>query len=253
MSADINDRIASILGPGRWTERHWETICMAAHGQDWPDRDEALTKLLEVFRPVLLQFLTINKGIRIEDAEDTINDFILNKILDQKANLLGIVEKREKKSFRPFLKTCLLNYYYYRGRGQKHPEIVQLPNEEVLQSVDIFDIEWVRMVMQQTHKQLKKSCDEEVWQIFRAYYIEPSLTKTKQPTYNQLFEQYNYKNEDQISHLLKQGRKAFKKTFRSVISQSCNSLEEVNTECSHLLHVLSCVEGGLYSILESEG
>ena len=77
-----------------------------AHDVDGAIREKALQEFISSYRPSLIDFLVRCKEVDVVEAEDVVQDFLLNKIMNGKVLQLA----GKKGRFRSLLRACCLLY-----------------------------------------------------------------------------------------------------------------------------------------------
>src|SRR5690606_37022898 len=93
---------------------HWSLVARAGH-DDADVKRRALVQLIERYLPAIRSYLVHRKRLRVEDADDLLQGFLMSKVLEQ--DLLPRAEQ-DKGRFRTFLLTSLDRYIISEHRRQ---------------------------------------------------------------------------------------------------------------------------------------
>ena len=152
----------------------WSLVADAAQCRDG-DTD-ALGKLLSQYLPALKAHLVLKKGIAAEYAEDVLQGFVADKVIQR--NILAATSRRKGK-FRTFILTALDRYAWNRLRDEnakkrRPSELLSLDadgTEELIvpaeHTSDPFDEIWAKDVIAEVLRRMEKECSssgkKEVW------------------------------------------------------------------------------------------
>lgn len=212
-----------------------------------------LTWLFETYRPALLTFLMRNRNLSREEAEDLLQGFFADKVIER--DLLARVD-RAKGKFRTFLIVALDRYvvsWIRKETAQKRSpvsgSISHLDDETVLpawdHSQDAFDVEWARQVLTQTLKKMKQECYESdrpyLWGVFDARVLVVIMGGHAPVSYDDLVERYRFESPAQASNALISSKRMFQRTLREVIGQYMGGASEkqIEQEIAELLDILA--------------
>src|SRR5207253_1738418 len=147
-------------------------------------RQRALGDLLKRYLPALRAHLVVKKGIEPERADDLLQGFITNKILEQ-----GLIARAnpDKGRFRALLITALNHYVIDVYRHQKGtPPAFSLSDTDCAPSIgdsdspsDIFDVAWARELLADVLRRMRLECEKgrrpDIWGIFQCRIVGPIL------------------------------------------------------------------------------
>jgi DNA-directed RNA polymerase specialized sigma24 family protein len=173
-------------------------------------RNEALGIFVEDYRPALMDFLVKAKRVDPVDADDLVNDFILNKVMQGKVLELANGQGR----FRSALRTCIQRYLIDSIRKKSRepitpraaPEPVAGSNTES-NEVDPLDRVWATAIFTGALAQMRQESPH--WELF----VDRVLT---QPPlgYTEIIERHGYTNPQKASNSLMTA----KRTFNRILS-----------------------------------
>ena len=137
---------------------HWSQVHAAA-GDEKQAREKALTRLLEQYSPALLLFLVARKGVKMDEAEELVQGFIVDKIVAEQ--LLAKADQLRGR-FRSFLVSALnnyrLNHYRDQSTQRRAPKDGQRVSDDVLKRIGklndpalVFEAIWAKQVITQAN------------------------------------------------------------------------------------------------------
>ena len=237
--------------PQHFPTTHWSLIGRANDGLE-DLRREALNTLLERYWTPLNTRLVVWKRIAPEEAEDLVQGFIQEKVLQR--NLLAVADGQRGR-FRNLLATALDNYVatQWERRSakkrsadhgvalddqawQNQPGAVESPDEA-------FDTAWARAVLTQALEGMKADCQasrrEDLWGLFEARVLRPILEDCEPPGYDELVRQFGYASPSQATNALVTAKRMFARHLRAIVAQYALDDNDIEAELSELLTILS--------------
>ena len=220
-------------------------------------RRETLERLLIRYAPPLCQYLIMHKRVTEQGAEDLLQGFICERILER--DLLSRASQARGR-FRYFLMKSLDNWVISRRRhdqsAMRAPQsIVSLSTiEESSHPVQpqaelIFDIAWARQVLGLAFQRLRRHYEmigrQDIWRLFRLRVIEPALSDAPPPSYAQLVNQLKLESESVASNTIISARRRFLSVLREIIHEYAQDESSIEEEISDLKGVLSAFRGVL--------
>jgi len=244
----------------RPTRRHltfpqtqWSFVAYAAQCRE--DDPTALGDLLSRYLPALKAHLVLKKGMKAEHAEDILQGFIADKVIEK--NLLAEAN-RKKGKFRTFLLTALDRYAWNQLRNEKAKKrrphkLLSLDAEgaEALTvpakpTADPFNELWARDViaetLQLTEAECARSGHRRAWGVFQARILSPLFEGTPPIPYDQIVETFGFRSPIQAANALTTAKRMFARNMRSVISFYVTGEAEITAEIADLRQILS--QGG---------
>ncbi|CAN5351891.1 sigma factor [soil metagenome] len=213
-------------------------------------RRESLGQLLFRYMPALRAHLILKKRFKPDRADDILQGFIADKVVAQETIAYA---DRERGKFRTFLCTALDHYAVSqirhdrakkRAPGEGVADIDEAPEAAHPDSTpaDSFDVEWARTVVTQTMDQMRAECEKsdraDVWQIFDARVIGPTIRGEDPPDYETLVARTGAASPLQLSNLLVTAKRMFIRTLRDVVSEYARDEEELEEEIRDLRKIL---------------
>lgn len=199
---------------------------------------EALGVFVEDYRPALIDFLVKAKRVDPTDADDLVNDFILNKVMQGKVLELANGQGR----FRSALRTCIQRYLIDSIRKKSRDAIASdtAPEAAVAEvsedsEVDPLDRVWATAVFTGALSQMKAESPH--WELF----VDRVLT---QPPlgYDQIIERHGYENPQKASNALMTAKRTFNRILSANIeaqtSMGAVTSDSEVTDEAQLLRVL---------------
>ena len=106
-----------------------------------------------------------------------------------------------------------------------------------------FDLSWARHVIGQAVERVKGECEKsnraDVWGVFQARVLGPTLHENEAPSYAELVERFGFKSPTHASNVLVTGKRMFIRTIRDVVAEYGGSNEEIEEEIRDLHRVLA--------------
>jgi len=228
---------------GEFPETAWSTV-ISTPDPNSPARRELLSRLCASYwRPVYVS-IRATFGKSVEDAKDLTQEFFC-RILEE--DLLFKYEP-ERGRFRHFLKSALRHFLanaHRNGKTEKQGggkqvlslDLAGLETQRLVHDTtllgpeEIFDRQWVRDVLFQSVKKLKRALDEEgksiYFLVYEAYELRPDTEG--RPTYEQLAKSLGLSMED-VTNYLHLARARLHDIVVESVSDSVISREELLQE-----------------------
>ena len=235
-----------------WPTTHWTLIDLMADSRVEDPSGQEIGAFLPDYLLPLKAYLIRRRGLTVHDAEDLLQEFILQRFLSKE---LAQHVDQSRGRFRTFLLTSLDNFLrnqHQRDQAQKRaPEngLKPLPGSDALASTgtpaadDLFEIEWARMIVRQAIDVVKRHCEQtnrpEVWQAFEARVIAPIL-EHKQPVSNdELAERLGMDSPQQVSNAIVTAKRVYQRGMYGVIMKYARDEDEVEEELTELRSILA--------------
>lgn len=235
----------------RFPTTHWSLVDLAAAGRGTTGRD-ALDRLLARYWPALKTHLMVRKRINSNEAEDLVQGFIENKILER--DLISTAESGRGR-FRSLLATALDNYVAnqlrQRHAAKRGPDRATSLDQEAYEHCaathdaphDAFDVAWAREVLAEILRQMQAECDQsgrdDVWTMFQVRVLAPILEGAEPPSYEQIVDRFGFSSPTQASNALVTAKRMFSRIMRSVISEYADDEDDIDAEIRELQDILS--------------
>jgi DNA-directed RNA polymerase specialized sigma24 family protein len=245
---------ASIEPPrGGFPSTHWSEIQVAGHG-DVQARRAALEALIPRYMPALRSHLLYARRLNPHEAEDVLQAFLADKVLEQ--NLIARAEP-EKGRFRNFLLVTLDRFMLNRLRALRvrtrmlDPTCVDgrdLISSDQPPPQHVFDVEWARQVIAQAVEKMKAHClgsgRPDIWGVFEGRTLGPILSQSEPVSYQQLVETYGFVSPSQASNVLITANRMFIRYLREVVGAYASDPQEIDEEIRDLRHILTQARAG---------
>lgn len=253
MNPDATNEIRNT--PGRFVTTRWSLILAA--GADSPTQGQtALAHLCRAYwRPVFA--FVCRRGFSVPDAQDLTQDFFV-LLLD--GDLLRRADPGRGR-FRSFLLKALQNFLndaHDRRRARKRggdlrfvswdewsaeaPSHLQLTAAaDEWPAERLFDARWAATVVERALRTLREECEGRgrgrVYDLLCAYLV----TERDEVSYQELARQLSL-NPPAVKRLLHQMRQRYRELLRAEVSETVESVNEVDDELRYLCSVLSAGE-----------
>lgn len=240
----------SLTGPIHFPTTRWSLVLRAGGGEAGEAR-VALDELLRrYFRP-LRAYLLHCRSLPEDEAEDLIQGFIADRILEQE--LIAVADPQRGK-FRTFL-LCALDRYVvdrlrYQGRLKRQASGTVLTIEQAGDVAGrdgdpraVFEVEWAREVLGRALRAMRRQCEaggrEDLWLIFEGRVLGPTLAGQPPVPYSQLAQRAGRSAPEQGPNLLVTAKRMFQRSLREVIGEYAADEAEVDEEIADLERILS--------------
>jgi RNA polymerase sigma-70 factor (ECF subfamily) len=216
----------------------WSNV-IAAGSKSCSDQAKALNELLQRYIPVLTAHLHFKKRLSPDQAEDLVQGFIQEKILDRE---LFKAATPSKGKFRTFLLTALDHFVIDRWRKESRASAGQMPAGPlaVEPGPDIFDVAWAMQVLLESVLRTQAECQSkqrsDLWGIFEGRTLAPLRGAPPLP-YELLAERYRLQSGKQAANRHVIAVAMFRRNFRQVIAEYAGA--EVETEVEDFRTIFS--------------
>lgn len=202
------------------------------------ERRAALTLFFEGYRPALIKFLVKCKKVDETEAEDLVQDFMINKVMTGKI----LNHDEEKGRFRNLLRFALQREFFTEVERKKRRRIDDHiePNDQDQPSADVEDFidqAWAVGVFSSALARLKADCEH--WCLF----FDRVLTQPPLP-YHEIIETHGYEDPEKASNFLITAKRSFNRILHNCIREQSdwadsNSDSELKEEIEYLRTSLS--------------
>jgi hypothetical protein len=211
----------------------------------------ALDAIVEIYRPVLVQFLVSRLRMPVERAEDFTQAFLVEKLLHQ-----NVVPQASagKGRFRSFILKVFTNFVKSRLREEQavkrrhdSPDAVRLDDlPEFLSNTplmsEVFDTLWARQLLARTIERVQAEClekrREDLWQVLEDRVIGPAIDNTPSMPYDQFVARFGLRSPSEASNLLITAKRMFVRVLRETVRETVADAREVEPEIRELKRVL---------------
>jgi len=229
---------------GGFPSTHWSEISRAA-AEERPGA-ASLERILVRYSPALRAYLTGAMKLSPPAADDILQGFIADKVLEK--DLFSKADKARGR-FRSFLVTSLHNYALsVLRRTRKEPFAVADPPagehvSDAASPAETFDRVWAMEVIQAALGRMHAHCietgREDMWEMFRLRVLDPIINGRKAVPYVELVQQLSLRSPMQGFNLLTTAKRAFVRNLRAVIEEYAAPGCDVEEEIRDLRAILS--------------
>ena len=232
-------------------QTRWSVVARAGDRdrEAWTD---ALTTITRLYRPVLVRHLISRLRISPDRAEDLVQTFLLEKLLEQ--NVLCQASPR-KGRFRSFLLKVFSNFALSLLREQQalkrspsSPDAARVDDLPELPSgaaplSDSFDALWARQVLARTVERIREECQAKerqvLWDVLEARILGPVFSDSPPMPYEELVAKFGLRSPSEASNLLITAKRMFARVLREVVRETVADEAEVEAEIMELKRILS--------------
>jgi len=225
----------------------WSLVDRAGAG-DSMERRRALGDLLQRYLPALRAHLVLNKRIDRDRAEDLLQGFVTNKVLEQ-----GLFARAnpDKGRFRALLVTSLNHYVIDVFRQQRGtPPAFSLSESDFVRGMgeseppaDVFDVAWAKELLGEVLRRMQAECKTsrrpDLWGIFEARILSPILDSAATLPYEQLVKRFDFRSPTQAANALVTAKRMFGRILRAVVAEYAGGEAAVDAEIRDLHQVLA--------------
>ncbi|HOW73036.1 MAG TPA: hypothetical protein PKY77_20765 [Phycisphaerae bacterium] len=229
----------------------WSWIQEARQEDAAGDR-RLLDRLLRRYLPALRSHLFSRWSLPPEQADDLLQDFITNRVLEH--DLLAAADERRGK-FRTFLLTSLDRYAISRRRhneARKRAGGRTVPLEETVASTgpdrhtptdsSSFNVVWVQQVLKETLVRMQRQCrmgrQAQLWTVFEQRILQPMLEDAEPTDYETLARTLGYHSASQARNTLTTAKRMFVRVLRKVVGEYTQGEEQIASEIEELRETL---------------
>ena len=238
-------------GAERFPTTHWSLVARAGSADSEAGR-EALGRLLTRYLPALRAHLIYGKRLAPDRADDMVQEFVANKILEK--DLIARADQNLGK-FRTFLLTALDRFVLNRLRDERAKK--RAPSEGLLVEIgdradllqsqqgpsEVFDVAWARGVLAEALRRMQEECETlgrtDVWGVFECRVVAPTLQGAEPADYQHLIDRFGFKSPVQASNVLITAKRMYARTLRSVVGEYALDNGEIESEIRELREILS--------------
>jgi hypothetical protein len=231
---------------------NWSLVNRAGHGVESAQR-QALNELVRRYVPALQSHLVLQKGIEPGRAEDLIQEFLLEKVVEQ-----AIVARadRVRGRFRSFLLVSLDRFVISKFRVEnaaKRHASGEMSLDEVRDiaanaataaaAQNAFDVAWARQLLSDTLDRMHRQClleeRPDIWGVFEGRLLQPLLHQVPPISYDELVNRFSLASPAQASNVLVTGRRMFERMLRQAIGEYEVGDHRIDAEIADLQKVLA--------------
>jgi RNA polymerase sigma-70 factor (ECF subfamily) len=235
----------------RFPTTHWSLVGRAAASGGAEAGRRALGELIHVYLPALRAHLTGPMRIDPHRADDLLQGFLADKVLQQ--NMIALADPNRGR-FRTFLLTALerfvIDAHRYESARKRTPRSRMLDVSAHAEQVvtpqnpsDAFDRAWAGEVLSEVMRRMKADCDgndrRHLWGIFEARMLLPITDGAHPPEHEELARRWGLDSARQAANALGTAKRLFTRHFREVVGEYAADESEIGEELRELWEVFS--------------
>ena len=232
-------------------QTRWSVVARAGDRAraSWSDDLQSITRL---YRPVLVRHLVTHMQVPPDRADDLVQTFLFEKLLEQ--NVVRMASP-DKGRFRSFILKTFSNFTrdeLRRQQAQKrtpsHPDsdriddLPELPSGETPLS-EALDALWARQVVQRALDLMREECRspnrQNLWGVMEARIIGPIFDEAPPMPYEAFVAKFGLRSPSEASNLLITAKRMFIRSLRKAVRETVARDSEVEPEIMELKRVLS--------------
>jgi len=238
-------------GAQEFPSTRWSLVARAGQ-PDAEAKREALGQLLVRYLPALRAHLVYRKRLPPEKADDLVQEFVTNKILEK--DLIARADQQLGK-FRTLLLTALDRFVRNQIRDEHAKKRAPrsgavLAFDERFQDLpagqqpsEAFDVAWARGVIAEALRQMQAECEslgrQDIWGVFQCRVVGPILEAAPPVDYKQLVERFGFQSPTQAANVLTTAKRMYARALRSAVGQYTQDEQEIEAEINELKEVLA--------------
>jgi RNA polymerase sigma-70 factor (ECF subfamily) len=231
---------------------HWTNVRRA--GAEAPSGQRvALDELLRRYWPALVAHMVHRKRMPRDRAEDLVQSFIQEKVLER--NLVQLADPG-KGRFRTFLLTALDRYAIDRWRKESAaPPGAELPPDlgGPEPGPDVDDMAWAMTVLAEGVRRMRAECDAkrraDLWEVFHERALAP-LRGCEPVAYKLLAERMGLESDKQAANRFVIALEMFRRNVRAVLAEYAG--DDAEAEARDLRQILSGARAELVDRLRNQ-
>jgi RNA polymerase sigma-70 factor (ECF subfamily) len=245
MSSQTDDSRKSSFPTTQWS------LVQRACQTDAVGRREGLAVLLQQYLPALRAYLVAGKHISPERADDLVQGFVADKIIEQ--HLLDHAQQGKGK-FRSFLMATLNNYVISQHRvdaaAKRSPaEGFAVLDEHAVRleggddPAEQFNTAWARQLIAEALRRMQAECTQsnraDLWTIFQGRVLRPAFEGQPAADYTDLVRQLGLGSPLEACRLLTTAKRMFSRNLRSAASEYAGAEGDTDDEIEDLRKTLA--------------
>lgn len=232
----------------RFKTTQWSLV-VRTNASDPEESRKALEALLHIYWRPLLVHLVSTKRLSRDAAEDVLQGFIADKVLERE---LFAKASQSRGRLRTLLLTALDHYYKDRFRRDtaqkrfaprpKNPTNLADVASDTPRPGDSYDVAWARTVLEQAVELMREECAEmkrpEIWEVFEVRVLKPTLEQTAPTPYASLMN-LGFKSPSRAAEGLYLAKQVFRACLRKVVEQYVVDPNDIEDEVLELKRLLA--------------
>lgn len=235
--------------PHRFPTTHWSLVGRAG-GRGGEGR-VALGEVIRIYLPALRAHLVGPMRIDRHRAEDLLQGFLADKVLEQ--NMLALADPNRGK-FRTFLLTALERFvvdtHRHDSARKRAPgaKMLDVDDQSNLPATapspsEAFDRAWAGEVLAEVMRRMRGECEssgrKHLWGIFEARMLLPLSDGSQPPDHEALAQHWSLESPRQSANALGSAKRLFTRNFREVVGEYAADESEVDSEIRELWEIFS--------------
>jgi hypothetical protein len=211
-------------GDIQFPSTHWTELAALARALASGDR-QALGPLLQRYQGPLLAYLTRERRLDANRADDLLQGFFLARFLT--GDLLARADQHRGR-FRTLVLTALKHYVASEWRAQsaakRSPEHAVSADVQDLEGMlldvdtpsEVFEAEWAHQVLQEVLERVRERCRQD-GRPDLAGVLECRLLAEQPAAYDELVQRFGYQTPGQVSNAVRTARALYARAVREVL------------------------------------
>jgi RNA polymerase sigma-70 factor (ECF subfamily) len=234
---------------GRFPATRW-TLVERAGQTDAGSARQALAELMKLYTPALRAHLLVAVNRDEHLAEDLLQGFLADKVLEQR--LIGFADPSRGR-FRSFLLTALDRYVIDQRRHaaakKRSPSMPLRDIDDHADAVSVedthaaFDRAWANEVVTEVVESMRKQCAEtsrpDLWDVFESRYLKPATENATPEPHESIAARLGLESAQQAGNLLTTAKRMFTRLFKAVVARYAISENEAREEVAELWRIYS--------------
>jgi DNA-directed RNA polymerase specialized sigma24 family protein len=236
----------AVLPPTRWS------AVARAGGRQHDAWISDLDTLARLYRPVLVRHVVVHLRVPSDQAEDLVQSFLVEKVLDE--NVLRHASP-ERGRLRAFMLKVFSNFVRSRLREQQarkrrptSPDAERLEDLPELLSPEAapgasFDTRWACHVLSRTLERMRVECQcngrQVLWDLLEARTFAPVFEGAAPLPYEELVVRFGLRSPSEASNLLVTAKRMFARLLREIVRETVSRDALVDEEMMELKRVLA--------------
>ncbi len=221
------------------------SIIDKARGDESTVRREALGELLRCYMPVLKAHLVRRKRLSPELAEELLQGFVVENIVDGQ-----LIQRADPTAgrFRSWLLKWLDLYVRHQlSNNRRKDAAVRVGDPDELaadaDAADVFDVQWARTTLQQALDLMRQECRQQGhkkrWVVFEQRILLPLLSGKTPTDYEELVSRLKLVSAAQAQNVMVTAKRQFQRTLEQVVGRYSDSPAAVAEELRELRRILA--------------
>lgn len=229
---------------GRFPSTRW-TLVARAGGSDPHATPAAIAELVRLYSPALRGHLLHAAGGDAHQAEDLLQGFLADKVLEQR--LIGFADPGRGR-FRSFLLTALDRYVIDEHRRatarKRRPD---RPVEDIAAHAEAmpdtaarsaFDRAWAQQVVAEVLAVMRRECEQanrhDLWDVFEVRYLRPAVDGVPPEPHESIAARLKLESAHQAGNLLTTAKRMFTRVFKTAVARYAADESELRDEVAEL-------------------